>query len=63
MTPEPTLRDQDTRERILAAGTTLFGQKGFNGCGLNEVLQAAGVPKGSFYHYFHSKEEFGVAVI
>ncbi len=63
MTPESTPRDTDTRERILAAGTDLFGQKGFNGCGLTEVLQLAGVPKGSFYHYFGSKEEFGVAVI
>lgn len=56
-------RDADTRERLLAAGAELFGQKGFNGCGLNEVLQLAGVPKGSFYHYFGSKEEFGVALI
>ena len=63
MTPETAPRDTDTRERILAAGATRFGQKGFNGCGLNEVLQAAGVPKGSFYHYFGSKEEFGVALI
>jgi TetR/AcrR family transcriptional repressor of nem operon len=63
MLPESTTRDTDTRERILAAGATLFGQKGFNGTGLNEVLQLAGVPKGSFYHYFGSKEEFGVALI
>jgi TetR/AcrR family transcriptional repressor of nem operon len=55
--------DHDTRERLLAAGTELFGKKGFNGCGLTEVLQHAGVPKGSFYHYFASKEEFGVALI
>jgi len=61
--PDPTPRDTDTRDRLLAAGTTLFGKKGFNGCGLSEVLQVAGVPKGSFYHYFSSKEEFGVAVI
>ena len=56
-------RDPDTRERLLAAGAELFGKKGFNGCGLTEVLQHAGVPKGSFYHYFASKEEFGVALI
>jgi TetR/AcrR family transcriptional regulator, transcriptional repressor for nem operon len=65
MTPtaDPTPRDTDTRDRILAAGLSLFGKKGFNGCGLNEVLTLADVPKGSFYHYFSSKEEFGVAVI
>lgn len=60
---DPTPRDTDTRDRILAAGLTLFGKKGFNGCGLSEVLTLAEVPKGSFYHYFASKEEFGVAVI
>lgn len=63
MAPETLPRDTDTRERLLAAGASLFSQKGFNGTGLNEVLQAAGVPKGSFYHYFGSKEEFGVALI
>lgn len=62
MTPEA-IRDLDTRERLLTAGAELFGKKGFNGCGLTEVLQQAGVPKGSFYHHFASKEEFGVAVI
>ncbi len=53
----------DTRERILAAGAEVIGKKGFNGAGLAEILQAAGVPKGSFYHYFGSKEDFGVALI
>lgn len=53
----------DTRERILAAGAEVIGRKGFNGSGLNEILTLAGVPKGSFYHYFASKEEFGVALI
>ncbi|MFM1871027.1 MAG: TetR/AcrR family transcriptional regulator, transcriptional repressor for nem operon [Planctomycetota bacterium] len=62
-TPEPPQRDHDSRERLLAAGTELFGKKGFHGCGLTEILQHAGVPKGSFYHHFHSKEEFGVVLI
>lgn len=53
----------DTRERLLAAGEELFGRLGFHGCGINEVLHQAGVPKGSFYHYFASKEEFGVVLI
>jgi TetR/AcrR family transcriptional repressor of nem operon len=65
MTPhrDQLARDTDTRDRILDAGAELFGQKGFNGCGLSEVLERAGVPKGSFYHYFSSKEEFGVVLI
>jgi len=56
-------RDAATRERILEAGTLLVSQKGFNGCGLSEILAQADVPKGSFYHYFGSKEDFGVALI
>ncbi|MEM9082552.1 MAG: TetR family transcriptional regulator C-terminal domain-containing protein [Planctomycetota bacterium] len=53
----------ETRERILEAGSKAIVAKSYNGCGLNEILGAAGVPKGSFYHYFKSKEGFGVAVI
>lgn len=37
--------------------------KGYTAVGLMEVLKAAGVPKGSFYHYFRSKEEFGQALL
>jgi TetR/AcrR family transcriptional regulator, transcriptional repressor for nem operon len=55
--------DSATRIRLLDAGAELFGKKGFNGCGLSEILALAGVPKGSFYHYFASKEEFGVVLI
>lgn len=61
--PQHITRESDTRERILEAGAEFFAQKGFNGCGLNEILSQAGVPKGSFYHYFGSKEEFGVVLI
>ena len=57
------VRDGDTRERILEAGAQAIAHKSFSGCGLAEILAAAGVPKGSFYHYFASKEEFGVALI
>lgn len=58
-----TTDNADTRERILEAGSEAIVAKSYNGCGLNEILGAAGVPKGSFYHYFKSKEGFGVAVI
>ena len=53
----------DTREKILAVGQRIMAAKGFSGVGINEILQAAGVPKGSFYHYFDSKEMFGEALI
>ena len=54
---------QDTRERILATGQALILGKGFSALGLSEILSAAAVPKGSFYHYFQSKEGFGVAML
>lgn len=53
----------DTKEAILAAGHALIIEKSYNGCGLKEILDKAGVPKGSFYHYFKSKEDFGLALI
>jgi TetR/AcrR family transcriptional repressor of nem operon len=56
-------RAVDTRERILEAGAQAIAAKSFSSCGLSEILSLAGVPKGSFYHYFGSKEEFGVALI
>ncbi len=39
------------------------GRKGFTSVGLSEILQTAGVPKGSFYHYFKSKELYGQALL
>lgn len=54
---------QDTRERILAIGEGLILGRGFSAIGLNEILTKAEVPKGSFYHYFQSKEGFGVAML
>lgn len=55
-------RDQ-TRERLLEVGRRMFLEKGYNGTGLDAILRAAGVPKGSFYYYFASKEAFGLAVV
>jgi TetR/AcrR family transcriptional repressor of nem operon len=52
-----------TRERILNAGREVICAKSYNGAGLSEILKAASVPKGSFYHYFSSKEDFGIALI
>lgn len=49
----------DTRQHILDTGRAIILGKGFAAVGLNEILTAAGVPKGSFYHYFKSKEDFG----
>lgn len=52
-----------TREKIIQKGAELIYSQGFNATGLQQILKAAGVPKGSFYFYFKSKEDFGLAVI
>jgi len=54
---------EDTRQHILDTGHRIMAGKGFSSVGLNEILQSAGVPKGSFYHYFKSKEQFGQALL
>ena len=53
----------DTREHILDCGGRIIHHKGFTATGLQEILTAAGVPKGSFYFYFKSKDEFGLALV
>ncbi|MCJ7686517.1 MAG: TetR/AcrR family transcriptional regulator [Desulfobacteraceae bacterium] len=53
----------DTKQKILDTGAELIHLKGFNHTGLQEILKAAGVPKGSFYNYFSNKEDFGLQVI
>jgi TetR/AcrR family transcriptional regulator, transcriptional repressor for nem operon len=53
----------DVRQTILETGQRIMAGKGFSAVGLNEILSAAGVPKGSFYHYFGSKEAFGEALL
>ena len=52
-----------TKDRILEAGAEIIHQKGYNHTGIQEVLNAASVPKGSFYNYFKSKEDFGLQII
>ncbi|MCA9410707.1 MAG: TetR family transcriptional regulator C-terminal domain-containing protein [Candidatus Omnitrophica bacterium] len=53
----------ETRERILDASSQAIIAKSYNGVGLNKILKNAGVPKGSFYHHFKSKEDLAIAVI
>lgn len=53
----------DTRQQIIDVAKTIILGKGFSAVGLNEILTAANVPKGSFYHYFASKETFGKAML
>ena len=53
----------DTKLALIKAGRRIIVEKGYNHAGIQEVLQAVGVPKGSFYHFFSSKEEFGLVII
>lgn len=53
----------DVKQHILDTGRTIILGKGFSAVGLNEILVTAQVPKGSFYHYFKSKEAFGEALV
>jgi TetR/AcrR family transcriptional repressor of nem operon len=53
----------DKRELILAKGAEVMTRRGYHGAGVQEIVQAAGVPKGSFYHYFASKEDFALQAL
>ncbi|SFL33749.1 TetR/AcrR family transcriptional regulator [Methylobacterium pseudosasicola] len=53
----------DVRQQILDTAQVIMGGKGFSAVGLNEILVASRVPKGSFYHYFKSKDAFGEALL
>ncbi len=53
----------DTKSAILSVGQAIMGRKGYSAVGLAEILSEAGVPKGSFYHYFGSKDAFGEAMV
>jgi TetR/AcrR family transcriptional repressor of nem operon len=56
--PNPAVRQQ-----LIAAGRDIIFRRGFNGCGVQDITAAAGVPKGSFYNYFKTKDAFVVEVI
>jgi TetR/AcrR family transcriptional repressor of nem operon len=57
------VQKEGTKQELLDAGTRLMLAKGYSNCGLQEVLESVGVPKGSFYYYFDSKEEFALQII
>jgi TetR/AcrR family transcriptional repressor of nem operon len=51
------------RRRLLDNGLTLIGKQGFAGSGVADITSAAGVPKGSFYQYFESKQSYAVELL
>jgi TetR/AcrR family transcriptional regulator, transcriptional repressor for nem operon len=54
---------ETTKAALLEAGKKVFLEKGYNHAGIEAILHAARVPKGSFYYYFNSKEDFGLQVL
>jgi TetR/AcrR family transcriptional repressor of nem operon len=52
-----------SRDRILAAGRAVIHRHGYSASGVAEITAAAGVPKGSFYNHFESKEAFACAAL
>lgn len=51
------------KQKIIETGADIIHLKGFHHTGIQEILDATGVPKGSFYNYFKNKEDFGLQVI
>src|SRR6201996_7881062 len=54
---------QTTKENLITVGLELIRSAGYTATGINQVLEAAKVPKGSFYHHFATKDEFVLEVI
>lgn len=53
----------NVREQLMEAGLRTLHSQGFNGCAVQDITQAAGVPKGSFYNHFESKEALALAAL
>jgi TetR/AcrR family transcriptional regulator, transcriptional repressor for nem operon len=53
----------NVREQIVEAGLKTLLEKGFNACGVRDITEAAGVPTGSFYNHFASKEALGAEIV
>ena len=51
------------RDELIQVGKEIVVRQGFKAASLNDILSSAGIPKGSFYYYFSSKEDFGLAIV
>ncbi len=61
--PKSGRSSSETKHALIQSGLAHFTEFGFSSSGIDQVLKEVGVPKGSFYYYFESKEAFGLAVI
>ena len=57
------MRKKYHREDILEKGMEIIRMQGYHNTGINDILEICGIPKGSFYNFFTSKEDFGIQVI
>jgi len=55
--------NSQVKEKLLEVGAALFSERGYHGTGIQEIVDAMGVPKGSFYNYFKSKEGFAAEIV
>lgn len=61
--PKANRSNADTKALLISAGVETLTEFGFSATGLDTILKKVGVPKGSFYHYFSSKEAYGLEVV
>ena len=54
-------KGMETRKRIIAKAAPLFNRKGFEGCSMQDIVEAVGLEKGSLYGHFPTKEALAVA--
>ena len=52
-----------TRDRLIAVAHDLFHARGYHAVGVQDLVNAAGIPKGSFYNHFASKQELAIAAL
>ena len=55
-------KGEESRQRLIECAAELFWKNGYSATGISEILKQTGLPKGSFYFYFKSKDELAVAV-
>jgi len=61
--PPPRTRDTTARDRLIEVAAQLLHQRSYGSVGVDELCERAGVRKGSFYHFFHSKRDLALAVL
>lgn len=61
--PKTELQRDEIRASLIRAGTVALTEYNFSLAGIDGILRQVGVPKGSFYQYFDSKEHFGLAIL